>query len=299
MTERVLTKLRNSELFITYRDAFLKATGLPLSLEKADDNGWRPCCGTENSNAFCQLLNGGENPCSMCSMACHDLAHHAENHLASVRCFAGLNESAVPIRCGAQTVAFLSTGQIFHEKPKKKNFTSLRPTLKAEGRRELQLARLEKAYLDGTVVSLEQYRGITTLLAAFSMQLSALGSRLVLEEENEPMPVRMAKQFINLHLEDKITLEEVADHCSVSTFYFCKLFKTTTGMTLTEYVNRRRIESAKRLLLQPGTRVTRVAYDVGYQSLSQFNRSFLKYAGCSPTVFRDRERKGEGLLLAA
>jgi AraC-like DNA-binding protein len=75
----------------------------------------------------------------------------------------------------------------------------------------------------------------------------------------------------------------------VSSFYFCKIFKKSTGMTLTEYVNRRRIEWAKRKLVNPQARVTEVAYEVGYQSLSQFNRSFLKYVGVSPTRFREQQ----------
>ena len=71
-----------------------------------------------------------------------------------------------------------------------------------------------------------------------------------------------------------------------------------TGMTLTEYVNRRRIEWAKRKLLNPQARVTEVAYDVGYQSLSQFNRSFLKYVGESPSRFREHNLKNSRLKVA-
>jgi len=48
------------------------------------------------------------------------------------------------------------------------------------------------------------------------------------------------------------------------------------------------VEWAKRKLLNPHSRVTEVAFDVGYQWLSQFNRSFLKYAGESPTKFREQ-----------
>lgn len=299
MTDRVVDKLRNSEFFTTYRDAFLKATNLPLSLETASEEGWRPCHGTENTNRFCQLLNKGDKACAGCSLACHGLAHDAENHLVSMRCFAGLSETAIPVRCGAQTIAFLSTGQVFNEAPKKRAFDRVHKILAEDGRKERQLTQLKKAYFNTPVVSLEQYRGITTLLAAFSLQLSTLASRVALEEENEPAPVGKAKQYISAHLDEKVTLEIIADHVGVSTFYFCKIFKSTTGMTLTEYINRRRVERAKHLLLRPNTPVTRIAYDVGYQSLSQFNRSFLKYAGCSPTVFREHETRGETLPLVA
>ncbi len=299
MTERVVDNLRNSELFTTYRDAFLKATGLPLTLETARENGWKPCCGPENSSRFCQLLNQGDDPCEQCTLACHTLARDAENHLVSIRCFAGLSETAIPVRCGARTIAFLSTGQIFNQAPRRSSLARIRKILGGKDRSKNQWAHLEKAYLETTVVAPVQYQGITTLLAAFSLQLSALAARMALKEENEPAPVRKAKQYVNAHLEDKITLEIIADHVGVSTFYFCKIFKATTGMTLTEYVNRRRIERAKVLLLRPHSKVTEIAYDIGYQSLSQFNRSFLKYAGCAPTTFRERETLGQGLSLVA
>jgi AraC-like DNA-binding protein len=102
-----------------------------------------------------------------------------------------------------------------------------------------------------------------------------------------------AKRFINAHLEEKLSLDLVSGHVGVSPFYFCKLFKQATDMTLTEYVNRRRVEWAKRKLINPNSRVTEVAFDVGFQSVSQFNRSFLKYVGVSPTRFRGRGEAAE------
>jgi len=295
LNERVLAKLKESELYKTYHDAFLHATGLPLSLEIADDEGWMPCQGNENANKFCQLLNS-KSACDQCALACGTLSRDADDHVETLQCFAGLSETVVPVRSGAQTIAFLSTGQVFHEVPGDKTFSKIRDLLAAEGRSEKELRLLEDAYLDSAVINLEQYRGITTLLAAFSLQLSGLASNLALEEESEPEPVRLAKQYINANLDDKVTLDEVAEHVHVSTFYFCKIFKATTGMTLTEYVNRRRVERAKHMLRNPDLRITEIAYEVGYQSLSQFNRSFLKYAGSSPSDFRHTQCTGQGML---
>ncbi len=78
----------------------------------------------------------------------------------------------------------------------------------------------------------------------------------------------------------------MARHSGVSPFHFCKIFKRFTGLTFTEYVNRARVEKAKQLLIKPQSRVTEVAYDVGFQSLSQFNRSFRRVMDQSPTEFR-------------
>lgn len=153
---------------------------------------------------------------------------------------------------------------------------------------------MEKSWRSERVMSKEQYEGTITLLAAFALQVSDLLNRLLIEESNaEPEVVMKAKRYVNAHLEDKISLESVAKHVGVSPYYFCKVFKQSAGMTLTEFVNRRRIEWAKRRLLNPQERVTEVAFDVGFQSISQFNRSFLKYVGQSPTRFRDHQGRAK------
>jgi AraC-like DNA-binding protein len=76
----------------------------------------------------------------------------------------------------------------------------------------------------------------------------------------------------------------------VSTFYFCKIFRKTTGLTFTDYLGRVRVEKAKNLLLNPHLRVSEVAYTVGFQSLTHFNRLFRKITGRAPTGFRDDGR---------
>jgi AraC-like DNA-binding protein len=73
----------------------------------------------------------------------------------------------------------------------------------------------------------------------------------------------------------------------VSTFYFCKRFKQSTGLTFTDYLGRVRVEKAKNLLLNPHLRVSEIAYDVGFQSLTHFNRTFHKVVGQSPTRYRE------------
>ena len=296
---RILTRLQDSEFFRTYRDAFEAATGMPLVLELAEGENWHPGREGSNQNRFCQLLNGGGSPCEGCALACQSLARDAETQMRSIRCFAGLQETAVPIRAAHGTVAFLKTGQVFNSAPGKRELARLRELLKSEGRDCAEIAELEQAYSESEVVPSERYSGMTTLLAAFSLQLSALATTIAREEEHEPKPVARAKAYIQEHLEDKITLDQVADHVHVSSFYFCKIFKAHTGMTFTEYVGRQRVEWAKELLLYPDVQVTEIAYDVGFQSLSQFNRSFLKFAGASPTEFRKRELAGQGKLVAA
>jgi AraC-like DNA-binding protein len=66
------------------------------------------------------------------------------------------------------------------------------------------------------------------------------------------------------------------------------MFKKGTGVNFTEYVSRVRIESARNLLLNPNLRISEIAYQVGFQSLTHFNRVFKKVVGESPTEFRGK-----------
>ena len=111
---------------------------------------------------------------------------------------------------------------------------------------------------------------------------------LVQRESTEPQAVTRAKQFILENQGEDLSLGQVAKAVNTSTFYFCKMFKKATGLNFTDYVSRLRIEKAKNLLLNRNLRVSEIAYEVGFQSLTHFNRVFKKIMGQSPTEYRDQ-----------
>jgi len=148
---------------------------------------------------------------------------------------------------------------------------------------------------DNRKVTGNRFQSALVLVKTFAIQLGDLVGRLLLEQRAaEPASIATAKRYIIANLDEPLRLDDVASEVKVSPFYFCKLFKSTTGMTFTEFVNRQRIERAKRRLLDPAQRVTEIAYEIGYQSLSQFNRSFHRIVGESPTRFRRRMNVGSG-----
>jgi len=220
------------------------------------------------------------------------MTHHrvvAEARLKSrtSKCFAGLTETVVPIRMGHETIGYLRTGQVLTADEAHDKFGTFEGMLREGGWKDAELAELREVYMDSPVVDPERYSCMATLLSAFALQLTGLVNRILLESRpDEPEIISKGKTYIMENLQDKISLEQVAHHVSVSSFYFSKLFRQVTGMTFTEYVNRQRVEWAKRELQHTNRRVTEVAYGVGYQSLSQFNRNFLKFVGLSPTEFR-------------
>jgi AraC-like DNA-binding protein len=65
------------------------------------------------------------------------------------------------------------------------------------------------------------------------------------------------------------------------------MFKKFTGLNFTEYLSRVRIENSRNLLLNPNLRISEIAYEAGFQSLTHFNRVFKRIVGQSPTGFRN------------
>ena len=151
--------------------------------------------------------------------------------------------------------------------------------------------KARKAYFETPVVDAERFEAIIQLLSVFAQYLTDYASRQVLASANEePAAVVSAKQFVQTHVEEPIALAQVARHVNVSRFHFCKLFKRGTGMTLTEYVARVRVEKAKTLLVDSSLRISEVVYAAGFGSIPQFNSVFKRIVGMPPTEYRETLR---------
>ena len=129
---------------------------------------------------------------------------------------------------------------------------------------------------------------MVSLLTIFAEHLSLVANRVAVGQKNsEPAMITRAKDYIKTNQGEDLSLGQVAKAVNTSTFYFCKMFKKATGLNFTEYLSRVRVEKAKNLLLNPNLRVSEIAFEVGFQSLTHFNRVFKKIAGESPSEFRE------------
>jgi AraC-like DNA-binding protein len=107
----------------------------------------------------------------------------------------------------------------------------------------------------------------------------------------EPVEIWRARKFIEQHSGDELSLRKVAKAANISPNYLSEKFKQVTGMNFVDYVTRIRFEEACRLLHDVDLRISEIAFAVGFQSLSQFNRVFKNLSGRSPTEFRAEQRK--------
>jgi AraC-like DNA-binding protein len=99
-----------------------------------------------------------------------------------------------------------------------------------------------------------------------------------------------AALWIDAHSQDEIALDDAAREAGVSPFHFLRLFSGVLGVTPHQYLVRARLRHAARLLAVDDRDVTDVAYDVGFNDLSNFVRTFHRAAGVSPLKFRQASR---------
>lgn len=95
--------------------------------------------------------------------------------------------------------------------------------------------------------------------------------------------------FIQNNFNSNITLKQVASQIYLTESNFCKFFKKATGKTFSDYLNEIRINEASRLLLQTDKTISQISFECGFETLSYFNRVFLKKKNQTPSGFRNNK----------
>lgn len=284
--KQLINMLRRSRLFRDYENVFTKATGLPLALRPVDY--WQlEHQGKKHENPFCALLAERPKTLAVCLQAHQDMIDHTGVLPHTVTCPFGLTETAIPLKLGGNVIGYLRIGQVLRHMPAKSDTTKVTRELERCGVRFN--GEIRKAWEKNPLIPPDKYNAIVRLLSFFGEQLSSLANQLVLEQQNsEPPLVQKARDYIDKHSAEPLSLTAVAKAAGASVFHFCKVFHRATGLKFTDYVARVRLEDARTQLLNPNRRVSEVAYDVGFQSLTQFNRMFKRVFGQSPSEFRSK-----------
>jgi AraC-like DNA-binding protein len=261
--ERLASNLASTEFFHGFSHAFVQLTSLHISLEATREG---------------EELTGVQTHFNL----------------------SGVADTRVPVRVGKNLVAVIHTGGVRLAPATADSFAPVATALLDSGRTAGEIKAEQAAFAQLPVMAEEKYQAALAFLTSFAFQLGETAHRLLFANaRQEPEAVRVAKAFISANLAHDMTLEQVAAHAHVSPFHFCKIFKRATGVTFTDYVTRARVEKARRLLMHPSARITEIAYDVGFQSLSHFNRSFRRINSESPTEFRSRLRSTRSVPMAA
>ena len=277
--------LASSKIFREYQRAFGEATGMPLTLRAVE--GWQLAHqGDRHQNGFCALMAKENRSCAACLRMQQRICEGINGVPCTLRCLFGLTESAVGVKIGKETIAHLQTGQVLFKAPKPEQTHRVLNRIKALGLNVDRRAAAQQ-YNDTRVIQPGEYQATIRLLQFFADQLGVLANQILLQQKDaEPAQITRARQYIEANSHEDLRLALVARQAGMSTCYFCKMFKKATGVNFARYVTRVRVEKAKNLLLNPNYRVSEIAFEVGFQSLTHFNRTFKTIAGQSPTEYR-------------
>jgi AraC-like DNA-binding protein/ligand-binding sensor protein len=291
-SDTLLEAISHSDTYRSYELAFVEATGMPMTLRPLE--AWKPVHHhRKHENRFCALMAQKSRACAACLQIQQKLSDSARQEPRALTCHHGMCDAAVVVKSGDRLVGLLQTGQVFTKRPTEAQFER---TLKLarEWGVDVERDELKKAYFGTQVLSVKQFQAMLQLLNIFGQHLSMVANGMMVQRDSaEPPVIRKAKEYMEQHHTEDLSLGQVAQAVHMSSFYFCKIFKKATGINFTDYLSRLRIEKAKNLLLNPNVRISEIAYEVGFQSLTHFNRVFKRVVGQSPTAYREQLPKGE------
>jgi AraC-like DNA-binding protein len=125
-----------------------------------------------------------------------------------------------------------------------------------------------------------------TLLDSAKAELIPLNQSSPNLNERDGTRMNQVMQFLLENRFQAISLDETAEKANLSKEAFCRFFKLRTGKTFTQYLQQLRIAEAQKLLIETDLGIAEIAFRVGYENLSYFNRSFKKLVTKSPRDYR-------------
>lgn len=273
-----------------YQKLFSKLYGLSLRLLMADGE---TRCDECIPNGFCRLATQYPILAAGCRKADHILQRSVAPALVSQRmkCHAGLTEVGIPIVVDDTHVATLLAGRVMDHVAKESDFVRIAKRLQG-GISDSSLKKLRKAYLETRTVTPKQLSHLIQLLELAAEHMAQRADMMSMYSSDEEAPlVRKVKELVFADLANISRASQVAERVHCSTDHLTRLFKTHMGSSLTGFLGCARIEKAKQLLSKQPMKIVDVAFAVGFGSVSQFNRMFIKYTGVAPQEWRAQSRK--------
>jgi AraC-like DNA-binding protein len=259
-----------------------------FSLKQLDTKGPGKVLSPKLLNSLCKFIQEkkeGTRRCLECDRIHIEKAWETQEPIQYI-CHAGLRDFVVPIVVNHEMVAVFEGGQFLPKKPTEEDFLRFR-----RGLRDLKLdeKRLRELYFKSPFISKKKLDQVIKLIFFFSKYLSeCLKHTNRAYRGRKHSAVTDACAYIQGHYKEAITLEQVADSVFLSPSYLSSLFTKQTDTHLTDYIQSLRVNEAKKLLEKTQLSITKIAYEVGFSSLSHFYRVYKKYEKICPKEYRKK-----------
>ena len=118
-------------------------------------------------------------------------------------------------------------------------------------------------------------------------------NRIQRKKDGISRPIKAACDYISIHIDEPITISDLARNAGYTDYYFSRRFKEETGLSVSEYIRNAKIERAKLLLLDSGLSINEIYEELGFGTRNNFFQTFKKVTGVSPSEFRKGIKKKE------
>lgn len=114
--------------------------------------------------------------------------------------------------------------------------------------------------------------------------------RVLQKQRIQSKPILLATEYIEKHLTDALSVQKVAETLSLHPDYLSRTFRKTMGITMTDYIKKRRVEVSCHMLLESNISCTQIASFLGFSSCSHYIESFKKFYTITPQEYRLQNR---------
>lgn len=266
-----------------------------VAIHKQLDETLRPFLA--HTNPYCMYMKSDREHYRLCLSMIRRMYHKCERERRTFfgMCHGGLGEYVIPIFDGDTLLGSINVGffQTDEAKTRRRICATCRrePSLDSETALALYHLSVQPPAVDveqmlAGLELLAEYLGLTYRLLHTSQPHSDSVGRY--HDSSEDTILAHALEYIRQNYKNRITVAELAVFCHCSESYLSRIFKRRTGVNINIYVNKVRMEFAKKPLCCSDESIAEIAAAVGFGDPNYFSRVFTQIIGISPTEFRKR-----------
>ena len=235
---------------------------------------------------FCRAINDlpeGHERCIACDQ-CKIRHYTAERGFQFYRCHVGICEAVMPLYDRKNPLAYLAVGCYLDDSPMEEQWEHTRSLLDWwPGGPDA----LKEAFFQFRQYSQQEIQAYAETLEALSAYIQLKGMILATEQTD----AQKLALYLDEHYMEKLSLASISRHLHIGRTKLCAIAKELSGgETLSYLIARRRIDAAKRLLLQSNMPISAVAESVGISDYNYFSKVFRSMTGTTPSTFRKKVR---------
>ena len=122
--------------------------------------------------------------------------------------------------------------------------------------------------------------------------------RLLTKKSGTSKPVTDCIEYVYVHIQERVTVEDLAAHTGMSPSHLSRLFKKETGISISDYIREKKVEKAQELLRFCDFSLIEISNYLSFSSQSHFTQLFREFTGMTPKKYRDRYKNGHPVSTA-